>query len=155
MSGRHVPTLHRRLLGIRDGVRNGGRRGQGVYRTRRLAALAMASRLLGRAKPNHDNYTAAAVFFRSPTAPLPQRRARGASGTKQSRSSLTEQLSWLAVVCLTATLMMFLAANVFAEPLAQALAKRNLSVPWAHRRASGASKNGVKRSDTAAPKRTD
>jgi serine/threonine protein phosphatase PrpC len=112
----------------------------------------MTSRLLGRAKPNHDNYTAAAVLFRSPTAPLPQRRARGASGTKPSRLSLTEQLSWLAVVCLTATLMMFLAANVFAEPLAQALAKRNLSVPWAHRRASGASKKTVTPANTVAPK---
>lgn len=90
----------------------------------------MMSRLLGRAKPDHDNYTGLAVFFRSPNAPMPPPRRRGNSReTKRNPIGVTEKLSWISVACLTLTLLVFLvAALVFPEPLAAALIRRQAPV---------------------------
>jgi serine/threonine protein phosphatase PrpC len=72
----------------------------------------MASRLFRRAKPDNDNFTALAVFFRSPTAPVARRG--GNNGGKERRwFSLAEKLSWMAIAVLTLTLAVSLAAVLF------------------------------------------
>jgi serine/threonine protein phosphatase PrpC len=77
---------------------------------------SMASRLLRRAKPEHDNYSALAVFFRSPAAPLPERRVIvTARGTQQKGLKLAEKLAWLAFACFTITLLVFLGAARFPD----------------------------------------
>jgi len=85
----------------------------------------MGSRLLSRAKPDHDNYTALAVVFRSPAAPLPAPPARGGRADRNPMS-LSEKVAWVAMGCLAVTLLIFVAAALFPDPLAAALAKRHL-----------------------------
>lgn len=81
---------------------------------------SMTSRLLRRAKPDHDNYSALAVFFRSPAAPLPDRPVIvTARGTKQNGMNLAEKLAWLTFACLTMTLLIFLGAAMFPDRLAK------------------------------------
>lgn len=82
----------------------------------------MGSRLLSRAKADHDNYTALAVVFRSAAAPVPPPRA----GVKQSAVTSSERIAWIVFACLALTLLIFAAAAFFADPLAAALAKRHL-----------------------------
>jgi serine/threonine protein phosphatase PrpC len=89
----------------------------------------MGSRLLSRAKPDHDNYTALAVVFRSPAAPMPAPRERSGPAADRSAMSLSEKLAWVAFACLTVTLLIFVAVGLFPDPLAGALAKRHWFSP--------------------------
>jgi len=75
----------------------------------------MASRLLSRAKPDNDNWTAMAVFFRSVAAPVTETRKPGSALT------LTEKLSWAAIASLTATLVLFLGVARYPQRVAEAL----------------------------------
>jgi PPM family protein phosphatase len=83
----------------------------------------MASRLLGRTKPDNDNWTAMAVFFRSASAPVTEMR-------KGSAMTLTEKLSWAAIASLTATLVLFLGVARYPQQVAQAL-KLRPQIPFA------------------------
>jgi serine/threonine protein phosphatase PrpC len=114
----------------------------------------MVSRLLGRAKTEHDNYTATAIFFRSQTAPLPQARRRRSGGTRQNRSGLTERLSWLAIACLTATLLILLGVCLFREQIASVILKRRLPIPQAQHLRQGVGE-GVAAADVLGRKRVE
>jgi serine/threonine protein phosphatase PrpC len=81
----------------------------------------MGSRLLSRAKPDHDNYTAIAMVFRPPAAPVPPPPARA----KENAMSSSERMAWIVFACLALTLLVFAAAAYFADPLAAVIAKRN------------------------------
>jgi len=86
----------------------------------------MASRLLRRAKPGNDNWTAIAVSFRS-AVPATERHESAAPlpipplpppARKAAPPSLTEKLSWIAIVCLTATLLVFLMVAIYPDSVA-------------------------------------
>jgi len=82
----------------------------------------MASRLLHHAKPENDNWTAVAVFAGSPgySVKLPGQRA---GQPKRQPMSLLEKVSWAAIACLSATLLVFLAVLLFPQQMAAILQK--------------------------------
>jgi hypothetical protein len=110
----------------------------------------MASRLLSRAKPENDNWTAMGVFFGSQTAPVTERHAKG-GGTKRRRLSLMEKFSWVAIFCLTATLLVFLGVALYPERVAAILKKRPLG-PHRHERTMNPRGKTGKRSEPSEQK---
>ena len=112
----------------------------------------MVSRLLGRAKPEHDNYTAVALFFRSQTAPLPRPRTKRGGGIAHNPLNLTEKLSWLAIASLTATLLILLGVSLFHDRIAAFLLKRHPPQAQQLHRAVG---RGIEAARAAARKRME
>lgn len=92
---------------------------------------AMTARLVSRAKSEHDNYTAIAVYC-GPAASLP--------GSQSSGISPTQKSAWLALWCLGLLLAVFLAASLFYQPFADAVFKGHWPFSAAHKKTTQANR---------------
>lgn len=84
----------------------------------------MSSRLLHRAKPENDNWTAIAVYVPGRNGPVSEFRGTRALGAKPRRMGTLEKVSWAAITCLTLTLLIFLAIALYPERVAAFFAKQ-------------------------------
>jgi len=110
----------------------------------------MASRLLHRAQPENDNWTAVAVFAGPPAVTSALRSRRVEAGTGRPMSVM-EKASWAAIAFLGATLLVFLIILLFPQRVAAILRKTpRVSAPHAGKADTG--KNATtRRKDTATP----
>jgi len=93
----------------------------------------MASRLLKRAKPEHDNYTAVAVFC-GPVALMAPPLEAGGGRSQSPGISHSEKSIWVALWCLGLILAFFLGVALFAQPLAKAVVKGHWPIFAAHKK---------------------
>ncbi|HUA61762.1 MAG TPA: protein phosphatase 2C domain-containing protein [Verrucomicrobiae bacterium] len=110
----------------------------------------MSSRLLHRAKPENDNWTAIAVFV-PPNGAVTQFRG-AASAPDRRPMGIVEKVSWAAVACLTVTLLFFLVIALYPQRLAALLTKSPRVE--ATRKKRGETRERTRRKETAAPEKT-